>query len=205
MIPNNNLSVLPWYTNLNFQNHRLSYAYGNVYPLFVPRNKLIPFQIMRTTRVNNTFDVRLYSKDGTQIQNISTQMLEAGLQLHRFESLGYDVILFPALVPFVSNMQEGLYYLGLSDGVQQWYSDVFTSVDSVDGYLKIEWFDIDDFIFDAGRIVYKNGFKNVVYLCTEIGKPEYVFEEDGETRDGYFFPEKQISEKTYKFVFFALS
>ena len=37
-----------------------------------------------------------------------------------------------------------------------------------------------------------------MYLCTELGKPEYQFEEEGENRDGYFFPEKQISEKTYR-------
>ena len=33
--------------------------------------------------------------------------------------------------------------------------------------------------------------------------PDYEFEEEGEERDGYFFPEKQISEKTYKFSFLA--
>ena len=31
---NNNLSVLPFYTNVDEQNHRRPYAYGEVYPLF---------------------------------------------------------------------------------------------------------------------------------------------------------------------------
>lgn len=203
MIPNNNLSVLPWYSDIQFQNHRKSYAYGNVYPLFVPRDKLIPFQIIRNTRANNTFTVKAFDKNGIEKANLTSQLAETGLTVKRFQSLGYDVILFPALFPFISNLTEGLYYLSLSDGVETWYSEVFTSVDSVSNYLKIEWFDIDDFVFDAGRIVYSEGFKNILYLCAEIGKPEYIFEEDGETRDGYFFPEKQISEKTYKFTFLA--
>jgi hypothetical protein len=73
--------------------------------------------------------------------------------------------------------------------------------------LKIEWWDVDDFTMDAGTIVYKYAggtqFKNVLYLQADIAKPEYPFEEDGETRDGYFFPIKQISEKHYRFAFLA--
>ena len=45
--------------------------------------------------------------------------------------------------------------------------------------------------------------QNVVYLPTQVGKPEYDFQEEGEKRDGYFFPEKQTSEKIYKFSFLA--
>ena len=57
---------------------------------------------------------------------------------------------------------------------------------------------------DAGTIVYKDpAFKNVLYLQADIAKPEYPFEEEGEIRDGYFFPTKQISEKRYRFNFLA--
>ena len=57
---------------------------------------------------------------------------------------------------------------------------------------------------DAGAIVYETpDFKNVLYLDAEIAKPEYTFEEEGENRDGYFFPSKMISAKRYKFNFFA--
>lgn len=92
----------------------------------------------------------------------------------------------------------------LSDGVQTWYSEMFTVVQDVSGYLKIQWWNIENLVFDAGQIVYQNpNFRNVLYLCTELGKPDYVFEEEGEERDGYFFPEKQISEKTYKCTILA--
>lgn len=61
---NNNFSVLPWYTSIDEQNHRKSYAYGNIYPLFTPKNKMLPFQFMRTTRANNITSVDLFKKRG---------------------------------------------------------------------------------------------------------------------------------------------
>lgn len=69
---------------------------------------------------------------------------------------------------------------------------MFTVVQDVSGYLKIEWWDIENLVFDAGQIVYTEPkFKNTLYLCTELGKPDYEFEEDGEERDGYFFQENK--------------
>lgn len=204
MIQNNNLSILPWYTSIKEQNHRKSYAYGDIYPLFAPADKLLPFQIMRNTRSNGITRVILYSKDGKQVADITQFMKDAGLQVVRFQSLGYDIIVYPANLPLPINQFDGIYYCSLSDGAQIWYSEMFTAVQDVSGYLKIEWYDVENLIFDAGQIVYQNpGFRNVLYLCTELGKPEYKFEEEGEERDGYFFPKKQISEKTYKCTILA--
>lgn len=199
MTQNNNYSVLPWYSSIQEQNHRKSYAFGNIYPLFTQANMLLPFQIIRPTRSNQITSVRIYTKRGTLVSNVTTMMNETGLQIVRFESLGYDVIVYPGNLPMSINISDGIYYAVLSDGVNTWYSEMFTVVQDVTGYLKIEWYDIENLIFEGGQIVYTNPqFKNRLYLCTEIGKPEYQFTEDGENRDGYFFPEKQISEKTYK-------
>lgn len=102
------------------------------------------------------------------------------------------------------NQIEGQYYLELSDGLETWYSEVYTVVNSLTGYIKIEWYNEENLEFDQGIIIYQNPrFINKLYLCTELGKPEYVFEEEGETRDGYFFPTKQISEKKYKCTILA--
>ena len=204
MIQNNNISVLPWYTSINEQNHRKSYAYCAIYPLFAPADRLLPFQIIRNTRSNNVTSVILYEKTGKQVANITTYMKETGLQIVRFQTLGYDVILYPSILPMPLNQLDGIYYMTLSDGVQTWYSEMFTVVQDVSGYLKIQWWDIENLVFDAGQIVYKNpDFKNTLHLCTELGKPDYEFEEDGEERDGYFFPEKQISVKTFKCTILA--
>ena len=47
------------------------------------------------------------------------------------------------------------------------------------------------------------GYRNVLYLPTDIAKPDYSFTEDGEERDGYYFAIKQISQKRYRFKFLA--
>ena len=204
MTQNNNISVLPWYNTLGEQNHRKSYAYGAIYPLIAPADILLPFQIMRTTRSNGITSVMLLDKTGATVANITQPMIEVGLQIVRFQTLGYDVILYPATLPIPINMLDGIYYMRLSDGVQTWYSEMFTVVQDVSGYVKVQWWDIENLVFDAGQIVYTNPtYKNTLYLCTELGKPEYEFEEEGQDRDGYFFPEKQISTKKYKCTILA--
>ena len=204
MIQNNNISVLPFYTSIDEQNHRKSYAYGKIYPLFAPADMLLPFQIIRNTRANDVTSVVLYDKTGKQVADITTNMKETGLQIVRFQSFRYDVILYPSILPMPLNQLDGIYYMTLSDGVQTWYSEMFTVVQDVSAYLKIQWWDVENLVFDAGQIVYTEpNYKNTLYLCTELGKPEYEFEEDGEERDGYFFPEKQIPVKTYKCTILA--
>lgn len=205
MTQNNNISPLPWYSSIDEQNHRLSYSYGEVYPLFAEADLLLPFQIIRDTRSNAVTNVKLFKIDGTEVATITSEMQEVGLRVVRFESLGYDVILFPAILPMSSlNMFSGQYYLTLTDGVDTWYSEVFTIVQDMSSYLKIEWYNEENLVFEGGQIVYTNPrYHNFLYFASELGKPEYTFEEEGENRDGYFFPEKQISEKTYKCTILA--
>lgn len=198
MTTNNNISVLPWYKSIEEQNHRKSYAYGEVYPLFAQAGLLLPFQIIREHRNNEVTTVNLYQRDGQPVASIASQMAEAGLTIVSFSAYGYDVILYPALFPLMS-MFDGQYYMTLSDGVETWYSEFFTVVQDMAGYLKIEWYNDENLVFDGGQFVFANPrFHNFLYLATEVGKPEYTFEEEGESRDGFFFPEKQLSEKRYK-------
>lgn len=204
MIPNNNLSVLPWYTSIDQQNARKWWVYNKVYPLFTPAGYLLPFQLMREHRSSMLItSFVVYTDKGNRVTDLSATMKPA-VTVVPFASFGYDVLVFPGAGQVISEMEDGRYYAVLSDGVDTWYSEVFTAVNDISGYVKIEWWDEKDFVMDAGAIVYEAPvFKNVLYLNTDIAKPEYIFEEEGETRDGYFFPEKQISEKRYKFSFLA--
>ena len=331
MIPNNNLSVLPWYSSIEQQNARKWWIYGRIYPLFTPAGFLLPFQVMRnaieeqqyvpvgdeleytdfeqgvgiavydggsfdleradgtvewydldgsidklyflnlpagvffptadfTANVvfvdehdtviayhnliagagigyNGGVDVpagavrvyvqyeldgfsgnvsvyeattetipdpivefKIYTKDGVLVGNFSN---EIGPQISIKNKGAIDVIVYAGLLPF-ANLANGQYYAVMTDGTNTWYSEIFTVINDISPYLKIEWWDVEDFEMDGGVIVYDNPkFKNVLYLKADIAKPEYVFEEEGETRDGYFFPVKQISEKKYRFGFIA--
>ena len=200
MIPNNNTSVIPFVTALEQQNHRRSYAYGAIYPIYVPQGVFVPFQICRATRANAISYVRLFKADGTQVATITQQMNDAGLMIKRYQTYGYDTIIFPAIVPMQVMNEIGQYYISISDGVQVWYSDVFTVVDKIDDYLKIDWYCEEDMYYRGGVITYTEPkFINTLYLEAQLGKPEYPFTEESEERDGLLFPIKQYTEKTYKF------
>lgn len=217
MTSNNNLSVLPFYTNIDEQNHRRSYAYGEVYPLFSQAGMLLPFQIIRPHNSYSVTQVFLCRKDGTRLYSLLSAMQEAGLQVIDFSvyQYDYDIILYPAIFPLSYGvtpqgvrvplvMMDGQYYLEMTDGRWTWYSEIFTVVQQVSSYLKIEWYNDEDLVFDGGRIVFANPrFHNFLYFAAEVGKPEYTFEEEGESRDGFFFPEKQLSEKRYKCTILA--
>ena len=205
MIPNNNLSVLPWYTSIEQQNARKWWVYNRVYPLFTPAMYMLPFQILRTHRTGTTISsFKVYTKKGILVGNFTQAIRDAGITIKQFTSLGYDVIVFGGQTPVFTQFANGQYYAMISDGTQTWYSEIFTVVNDIQPYLKIVWWDNQDFTMDAGTIVYTNpSYKNVLYLQSDIAKPEYTFEEEGETLDGYFFPTKQISEKRYRFNFLA--
>ena len=333
MIPNNNLSVLPWYTSIDQQNARKWWVYGRVFPLFTPSCYLPPFQVSRDSETTIQYtkgsaigssqgmqdtdiaineglpphlefaegqydEVRLYNVSGKQyvylenlpesravsgyspanvvfidnednvlayydlpentaqgftgglavpsgaafmwiqytlaetqytasVYNATAQIISTPVSLFKIYtkdgalvsdisatmagqitikpvSQDTDVLVYTAALPFAVSFNEGQYYAEMSDGTNTWYSEVFTMVQDIAPYLKIEWWDNQDFVMDAGTIVYTNpDFKNILYLNAEIAKPEYPFEEEGETRDGYFFPIKMISEKRYRFKFFA--
>lgn len=331
MIPNNNLSVLPWYSSIEQQNARKWWIYGRIYPLFTPAGFLLPFQVMRNAigeqqyvpigdeleytnfeqgvgiavyeggsydleRADGTvewFDLdgsidklyflnlpagvffpnadftanvvfvdendtviayhnliagagvgynggvdvpagavrvyvqyeldgfsgfasvykaiteiipdpivefNIYTKDGVLVGDFSNEIVP---QISIKNKGDIDVIIYAGILPFTI-LANGQYYGVMTDGTNTWCSEIFTVVNDISPYLKIEWWDVEDFVMDGGVIVYDNPkFKNVLYLKADIAKPEYVFEEEGETRDGYFFPVKQISEKKYRFGFIA--
>ena len=206
MIPNNNLSVLPWYSSIEQQNARKWWVYGRVYPLFTQAGFILPFQLLVSHVETPTIEsVILYDANtNTVIEDATTKLLNTGLIVKQFATFGYDVVVYPGLLPAFTSMQNGRYYFVATINSVTYYSEIFTVVNDIQPYLKITWWDLDDFTMDAGTIVYTNpAFKNVLYLQSDLAKPEYPFEEEGETRDGYFFPTKQISEKRYRFNFLA--
>lgn len=206
MIPNNNLSILPWYDSINEQNARKWWVYGRVYPLFVQSGYIPMFQIILPYRPNQNFSacVLIDANTNTQIASIITNLRDTGLVTKHFMTLGYSVIVYPGQLPALTALDNGRYYMRATINGAFYYSEIFTVVNDIQPYLKITWWDVNDFTMDAGTIVYTNpAFKNVLYLQSDLAKPEYPFEEEGETRDGYFFPTKQISEKRYRFNFLA--
>lgn len=211
---NNNISPLPFYDDLASQNHRKNYAFGSIYPLIVPRYTLIPFQILLSGVENwngtaDIFVVQLTNFNTGQQTNISVAMREAGLSLTAYKD--FVLIKYPASVPIPSISQEGRYYLrmlvmfhtGSSSHARTVYSDVFTITADTSKCLCLEYSNSYNFEFKNGFVDFSDGFQFRCYLPTEIGKPEYQFEEEVTERMGYSYVESQVSKKIYKFAFVA--
>lgn len=165
-----------------------------------------------TKKIYVCSDVNSSIKDNAvaEIHDYKTGSLILSKNLPIISGSNYDVIVRQNLEDM--NLPIGRYYIIVKDGFGgQWVSDILTVVDddvlNAGNYVKLEWYDQQDLVADSGIIIYSGEYpgwyKNIVYLATDLAKPEYIYEEDGENRDGYFFPEKQISKKRYKFGFYA--
>jgi len=149
--------------------------------------------------------VNFINLESGEIKDILNESILAGLGVLEFSSEGYDLVINPSLLILPSTtLNLGNHYLEIGDTAGNvFFSEVFNVVQNVNSYLKISYWDEANFIHTDGHIDYSIPYKNYVYLPTEIGKPEYPFEEQAQKRDGYTFIEKQISEKKYKFTFIA--
>lgn len=199
---NNNISPLPFYDNIALQNHRKDYAFGQVYPLITYRNMLLPFQINLTAGSAIEW-ARLYDFSADKYLDITQSLVENGLELKDFVS--FKLIKYPGTLPIPELLHEGRYYLSISikeGGII--YSDIFTVTNRVEDYLLLEYSNSHNFELSAGGIIdFSDNFKFKCYLNTQVGKPEYIFEEEATERMGYTFIESQVSKKIYKFTFLA--
>jgi len=196
---------LPIYDSLAKQNHRKDYSFGEVYPLITPHKTILPFQRIRATRPDavGLVTAKLKNLKGVEILDITAQLIATGLIINRYAVLGFDIIIYPGNVEMDIELDHGTYYLEFNDGTQTFYSEIYNSVPNVSNCLKIEFWDTENVAINSGLIDFTNDFKFKVYLDTQVGRPNYEFEEEITKRDGYQFVEKQLSEKTFKFNFYA--
>lgn len=198
---NNNISPLPFYDDISLQNHRKNYAFGQIYPLVIYKNMLLPFQFC-VSNGNSISEAYLYTAKGKHVANILPELKENGLTLKSYT--GFKLIKYPGTLPVNSIKHEGQYYIWLRlNGGPVLYSDIFTVCNRVDDYLELEYSNSYNFELKNGVIDFSDSFKFKCYLPTQIGKPEYDFEEEATERMGYTFIESQVSKKLYRFTFLA--
>lgn len=198
---NNNMSPLPFYDNIALQNHRKDYAFGQIYPLITHSNLLLPFQVV-LSKGTSIEEIRLYNFNNGTYVDITNSLLENGITIKDYNT--FSILKYPGTLPIIEIDQEGLYYLVITIadfGVI--YSDVFTVTNNIDKYLLLEYYNSYNFEFKNGIVDFSDNFKFKCYLDTQIGKPDYDFEEEVTERLGYTFVESQISKKIYRFTFVA--
>lgn len=195
------LSPLKFYDALEKQERYKSYAYGHVSPVIMPFNTLYPFQFILPDSSDQIIDAYIVdAKTNIAITgNIMQQLNEAGLT-HKVVD-NYKIIMLPDIFPLLDMMFEGEYYLLLQSNIgYDYYSEIFCFTNNVDDCIEIEYWNPEtDFTLKNGLITFTNNFHFKVLLKSELGKPEYGFEEEATKRLGYNFIESQVSKKTYKF------
>lgn len=214
ILKNNNFSVLPFYKSPAERDSNKWYVNGKRFPLYMMQNECLPFQIIDETGTIDTdsqFTVTIYNaQNGALNRTIAWAQIRSHFAVKTFDDYsvlvcdGGDWIVRPGGV--LTGLPNGTFYMVVEEAMsdKKWYSDYFVYVNDTEPYLCLSWRDNSDFVMDSGVIVYTNPwFINKLYLPATLAKPEYPFEEEGESRDGVFYPTKQISSKRYRFTFFA--
>lgn len=194
------LSPLKFYDSLRKQERYKSYAYGHIAPVVMPLNILYPFQFVLPDS-DQIMDAYLYDANTNTVVagNLLNALTEAGLSHKNIH--GHTVVTFSGIFPLRGVKYEGNYYLQFDTNEgKSFYSEVFCFTTNLDDYLEIEYWNPEaDFDVRNGVVTFADNFKFKILLKSELGKPEYSFEEEATERLGYNFIESQVSKKIYKF------
>jgi len=199
---NNNLSPIPFYSTIEEQDFRKWYAYGGMYKNIVDDEVLIPFFFVHPNTEATISWIKFFKCCGEEISGAFGTILQT--KIGRMEANGKVTYYYAAKGAYVLGLPRGYYYIQIhfSDNTNR-YSDIFYVEPSPNRGVLMKWYDGSDLEYADGVVPYAHGiggyYGNQLYLDTEIGMPEYAMTEDGEERDGRFFPIKQISEKKYHF------
>lgn len=197
------LSPLKFYDKAIKQNHRKSYAFGHIAPLVMKQGVIDSFQFVLPPNVASIAPLStllMDAKTDSIVANVGTAFIENGLAIKTLDN-GVKVLTYPGTFMFTDIKYEGIYYLiiGVNPGLR-YVSEVFCFSNSLDDYLELEYWNPEaDFSIKGGAITFADNFHFKLRLCTELGKPEYKFEEEATKRLGYTFIESQVSSKVYKF------
>lgn len=205
MLVNNNTSPLPFYDNIALQNHRKDYAFGSISPIIIKDGYLLPFQcILHSDDTLSIVEVYLNEKSDNKYTSIdiTDSIINNGLAIK--EVSGYKILKYFGNEPIPEIDHEGLYYLIIVvQNLGPIYSEIFVNTSNVSDCILLEYSHDENLYFDNGVIDFSDDFKFQCYLKTQIGKPEYDFEEEATNRMGYNFIESQVSKKIYKFTIVA--
>lgn len=192
------ISPLKFYDDFHKQNRYRSFAYGHVAPLITNPSVVSPFQLIVSGDVSEVY-VRSADTNERVTGNVVERFKDAGLR--NVSKNDYNILLFLGIFPLSGVIDyEGQYWLEIHSG-GLYYSEVFCFDNNIDDCLKVEYWNPEgDFALKNGIIVLgSENFHFILLLKSELGKPEYSFEEEATKRLGYSFIESQVSKKTYKF------
>lgn len=201
----NNLFPLAIYDDINKQARFKWYAYGNTYAQPFTYKKIPPFQIIFEDENTNITAFTLHSvADGSTVNILGTMINEHGLAGNNGLIPGKKLYTNFSTDPLImANVDYGDYYVSFVAEGNTYYSDVFRWCEDLSDKIKITYYHTEHFPISNGVIYYGENYQNEFFIDSEVGKPEYEFNEEETTRDGIKFYIYQVSTKKYRFEFQA--
>lgn len=201
-----NISPLPFYDDISQQHHRKGYSYGNIFPIICANSTILPFQVPITadhgiTKLSDIDEIELCSLQSSSAVDIRQSMIDTGLSVINKSS--YYIIKYLGMLP-ISTIGTGQYYIKIAPvgNGKPLYSEVFTFSKGECNGVTITYRNSANFLINNCEIDFTN-FYFRVHLDTQVGLPEYTYEEEAEERLGYTFVRQQISKKSIRFSFVA--
>ena len=196
---------LRFYESVSYQNRFKLGASVRVFKLYCPVNRILPFQIKTESSEPDISGMSLVSIETGQATNVFGLLPNGQLRTYMVGESKYFV--HYGNVNLNIPTTEGEFYLEVTNGQSTWYSEVMTmksfSYDIMgEGCIltRIEYWatcDIDE-IFYRGPLLGHPQYKNVIYLDVEPGKPNYLYEEEGEEDgDKVFVADLKTLQKEY--------
>jgi len=145
---------------------RRSMYYDNNFALVVVnKDKLFPFQIERAAAEDIITEVSLYDRNDEFKKDITDL-----LTITRHTDKTTDYIRYFASTNLSESLPFGEYYLYITDGVNDWYSDLF-EIDHLTDTIEFEYHNLHDFAGFLYNDSYQNKFR-VRGLIEDIGEYE---------------------------------
>jgi len=115
---------LRFYEKLEHQNRFKETANSSVFKLLCPSNYILPFQIKREAGVLPITSVELVNIDTGVATQMTTHIIFG--QLNKYSLTDYDYLVNLGTEPIINSVADGQYYLKVSDGSNEWFSEVIT-------------------------------------------------------------------------------
>jgi hypothetical protein len=158
------LTFFPDYSS--YRNHARSVigSRTNIPPIIVDKTRFIPFQLKKSSAIQD-FPTSIILHDSfTGDQTDITSLLPINI-LYVSGSNGW--IVFMGNSNLSQNLTEGKYYMYITDGTNEWYSEDFYICDiSGKRYIQFEYYNT----YDAFDFIYQGGYKNRIIVKASISQ-----------------------------------
>ena len=187
------------------QHHNKWYAYGNGHPVKCLERRLPPFQLIGLTETAVNIDlVRVETGTSANIFNIPANPTDIpGFTSIEVETGVWNTY-YDGVGQYTPATPKGEYYLEVEmTGATFYVSERFCITDDVSDMIKVTWWHEENFTVEGGVIVYDAGFKNSMYINSDLGRPLYPIDRQIVERGGFKYKVHQTRRKVFAFLFVA--